>query len=96
MTTRTTSAIDKDIDANRRELLRRHPIKHQVSAADWQAAWDLEPELRQRDKALFLERGMVQMERDQRAADAWKVQRIRQPRGKKCPTCKRPGWREAA
>jgi hypothetical protein len=96
MTTRAISEIDRDITANARKLLRLHPIKHRDSARDWQAAWDLEPELMQRDRGLYLERGMAQLERDQRAYAAVKQALLRQPRGKKCPTCKRPGWREAA
>lgn len=78
---RSISAIDKDIDANHRELRRRRRVK-QLCAESWQCAWDLEPELQARDHDLFRERGLAQRARDM----AWKP--VRTPRVKKCPTCK--------
>lgn len=86
--TRAISAIDRDINAVERELLRRHPKHKHQTAADWQHAWDQEPELRQRETALYRERGFAQLERAQREAATSLARVVRTPRQKKCPACK--------
>lgn len=60
MTTRTITVIDKEINAVRKLLLTRQPVKDRLDASQWQAAWDAEPDLWARDRALWLERGEVQ------------------------------------
>lgn len=64
---RTIEQIDHDIDANRRALMARMHCNPECSARAWQNAWDRCPDLRQRDFALFRERGEAQMVRDAEA-----------------------------
>lgn len=61
---RTIPTIDRAINANRRALLARHSVPDQLSAADWQAAWDACPDLHAKDQALWMERGNAQVVRD--------------------------------
>lgn len=88
---RSIPAIDRDITGIRRELVRRVGRFNQYSAAEWQAAWDQCPDLRQRETSLYLERGLAQQERDKREHDramsAARAARI--PKRKRCPTCGR-------
>lgn len=93
---RKIPAIDKDIEANQRELRGRRPIRIKVSTADWQDAWNQEPELLARDRSLHLERGLAQLEAAKREYEAAMQQRSRVNKPKKCPTCGRPDWHAAA
>lgn len=84
---RSIPAIDKDIAANKRELLRRERI-NRLSAASWQAAWDKHPELWQRSRDLYLERGEAQLERDKREhAAAMRAARSVRVNTKRCSAC---------
>lgn len=68
---RTISEIDRDIDANRVAFQDRVIGVRAVfrSAAWWQAAWDAHPDLWNRDKELFRERGIAQHLRDIKTID---------------------------
>lgn len=85
-------AIDKQIDANRRELCRRSHARLDT-ARDWQNAWDRNPDLWERERALFRQRGVAQQERDAQAQKAaMREQRsarakARRGRPTACPTC---------
>ena len=87
---RTIQAIDKEIDAVRKTLMKRRPVKDSLSPADWQAAWDAEPELASQSKALWCERGHAQAERAQREHEAaMRRPAPKAPKTKKCPACGR-------
>jgi hypothetical protein len=64
--TRAIATIDRHINANRRELLRRHPVSDLMSSAQWQAARDACPDLVAREHELFRERGQAQLDRAER------------------------------
>lgn len=83
---RQIAEIDRDINATTRQL--RHLERVNVmSAESWQNAWDKHPDLENRFRALYLERGLAQRERDEKAHKmVMREQRAR--RYKKCPTCK--------
>lgn len=98
MTTRTPrqaiSAIDRQIDANRAALIRRLGFAPQVSAAEWQRAWDRCPDLHQREHELYRQRGQLQRQRDL-ADDAIYRRQLASERRRKvasllCPTCGNP------
>lgn len=55
--------IDRKIDGIRLELFRRG-ARNLISAADWQLAWDRNPDLAGRNDALFRFRGVAQATRD--------------------------------
>lgn len=61
---RIIAAIDAAIDANRAELLRRHKVPNRHDARSWQDAWNAAPDLQERERALFRERGIAQLLRD--------------------------------
>lgn len=61
MSTSTIARIDQEIDAVRSELNARETID-QLSATSWQAAWDMHPELRAQEQALFVQREATQQE----------------------------------
>lgn len=89
---RTIAQIDKDIRANHKQMRRLEKIDL-YSAASWQDAWDKHPDLRAREDALYLERGIAQQARDE-AAHKLAMQQARKARHmvkkikhKKCPTC---------
>lgn len=88
---RPIPTIDRDINAVRDELLRRRRVPNEMSARDWQSAWDQEPELRAREDALFSERGIAQLERAERETAMARARSARPTRAKACPTCKRRG-----
>jgi hypothetical protein len=83
---RTVTQIDKDITANHRHLRRLERIKP-MSAASWQAAWDKHPDLWERERALYLERGLAQKARDETAAKVTRRRASRPIKYKQCPTC---------
>jgi hypothetical protein len=91
--TRTIPQIDKDIDANRCMVVARERLtsaQHKrLSAHDWQAIRDRNPDFDRRDHELWRERGFAQLERDQREHDRimGAARKARAPRPKKCPTC---------
>ena len=67
---RSIPEIDVEIDANRAELRQREPEAFRGRPLDclrWQIAWDRHPDLRERDRALFRERGRAQLIRDGRS-----------------------------
>lgn len=88
--TRQISEIDRDITTIHKELRRLEKIKP-FDAASWQAAWDKHPDLWERERALYRERGAAQKVRDDaayRLAMAGKRSAAaRRTRMKKCPTC---------
>ena len=55
--------IDTAIDAIRSDLRRRERIDIN-SAESWQRAWDRHPDLRGKERDLFAQRGIAQIERD--------------------------------
>lgn len=80
--------IDKDIDAVRKALRRTASIDASLTPQEWAAVLDANPELRDRERELFRERGFAQLERDRREYErAMRVPAA--PRRKKCPTCGR-------
>ena len=86
--------IDRQIDANRRELKARETFDR-FSSEGWQAAWDKHPDLHARECDLFRQRGEAQIE--QARIEAERVVRTpRRPREKKCPTCRGSGRVPAA
>ena len=93
--------IDKEIDANRRELHRRQKVRDVYSAAAWQDAWDAEPELLFLDGVLFTERGLAQSDRDFLenrdfvAKARAEARRRRNVRPRRCPTCGIPTFKAA-
>lgn len=80
------ASIDKQIDATRKELVRRVRARPH-STSDWQAAWDRHPELRAQEIELFRQRGITQRERDMADHQAFMRSKPRVARAKKCPTC---------
>lgn len=80
------AAIDKEITQIHRQL---QAIEHinPMSAASWERAWVKHPELREREKALFIQRANAKIEADEKAYQALVRGNRRQPRLKKCPTC---------
>lgn len=77
------SRIDMEIGVVRRELRRRElrlrrPL-NDLSAASWQAAWDRNPDLYERNNELCRQRGIAQQARDARAHRAWVQQNRRKP-----------------
>jgi hypothetical protein len=88
------SQVDRQIDANRRELQRRERI-NPYSAASWQQAWNKHPDLYSRERSLFSRRGELQELRDRVDARAERRARASVPKAKmaKCPTC---GWHSIA
>jgi hypothetical protein len=74
--------IDKQIDAIHRQII---ALENPASTpASWQRAWDRHPDLREQETALFRQRGLIQIERDQLEAKRLWAKPIR---AKKCPTC---------
>jgi hypothetical protein len=69
--------IDTLIDANRAALLRRLHFNPNMSAGDWQRAWDRCPDLWKRERALYRERGILQALRDQAINREWQTQQRR-------------------
>lgn len=61
---RSIEQIDRDIDANRATMLRRLRFNPDMSARQWQAAWDRCPDLYAKECALYLERYDAQCARD--------------------------------
>lgn len=68
----------RDIDAIHKEMKCRHPElrgtprlwygpEYHAACVRWGRAWDAEPEMHERERALYLERGNAQAERDQKA-----------------------------
>lgn len=57
---RTLEQIDEAIDANRRALMARVHANPDCSARAWGNAWDRCPDLRQRERELFVERDEAQ------------------------------------
>lgn len=79
------AAIDKQIDANRAALQRLETFD-QYDAGSWQAAWDRQPDLRDRETTLFQQRALLQIARD--TADAkLRTAATRADRLRKCPAC---------
>lgn len=86
------AAIDRQIDANRAELLSRctRKPKHWLT---WGHAWNRNPDLAERDRELFRQRGEAQLIRDSletRAAAARQAAENRRHLARKpskCPTC---------
>jgi hypothetical protein len=62
---RSIAEIDKDITAIQRRVRRLHVVDN-LSTESWQAAWDREPALAERERELFRERGAAQKIRDER------------------------------
>lgn len=87
--------IDMEIGVVRRELRKRGLIARRplndLSAASWQAAWDRNPDLHEREVELNRQRGIAQQARDARAHRAWVQQSRRKPAKRAaatvCPTC---------
>ena len=81
--------IDREIDAVRRTLRSREKVKL-LSARSWQTAWDKHPELYEQQRALFWQRGDLQMQRDHLES---KIRRatVRMLSPKKCPACRGSG-----
>ena len=72
---RTVAEIDRDINAGRREFRRtKNPTPEQLS------------QHHERERVLFRERGVAQLERDEKAARA-AARMHRAAKLKKCPTC---------
>lgn len=69
--------IDRQIDANRNAMIHRLHFNPDMSAAQWQRAWDRCPDLYARDRALFLQRGLLQEQRDAQAHREWQTQQRR-------------------
>lgn len=88
MTSPAIRAIDKQIDANRAALLKTVGIAP-IGAEGWQKAWEAHPNLHHRNRDLFRQRGIAQLERDRKASEQAACERraalIKPP--KKCPTC---------
>lgn len=80
------SQIDRQIDAIRKEIIRRVGVRP-LNASDWQAAWDRNPQLRKQETELFRARGVAQKERDAKAQKDWLRSKPRNSATKKCPTC---------
>lgn len=84
------AAVDRQIDANHAQLLTLEKIKP-MSAASWQRAWDLHPDLQAQERELYVQRGHLQQERDlHEYRDAKKAARSARPRPaptKKCSAC---------
>ena len=76
--------IDRQIDDNRRVLRHRERIATMSVMSVWHRAWERQPFLRDRENALFRQRGLLQLERD--AAEE-RTARIVARRSRKCPTC---------
>ncbi|HLW51338.1 MAG TPA: hypothetical protein VKW06_00720 [Candidatus Angelobacter sp.] len=54
--------IDRQINMVRQELKKRVGLFDEMSAQAWQEAWDIHPDLRQRESLLFTRRGQLQSE----------------------------------
>lgn len=65
--------IDRNIDGIRLELYRRG-ARNLFSAHDWQLAWDRNPDLAARDKALFRQRGALQVIRNSDLERAYRAE----------------------
>ena len=73
---RSIPQIDKAIDAIHRKLCRLEAIDT-MSAESWQDAWDKHPDLREKETALYRERGEAQQVRDVEAnKEATRIARI--------------------
>lgn len=68
--------IDQEIDANRRALLSRIRFLP-ATAAEYQAAWDRNPDLWAREHELFCQRGAAQVVRDEEINTAWRAEQRR-------------------
>ena len=80
--------IDQQIDANHRVICSRRSLRP-ITAADWQAAWDTNPDLREREDELYRQRGLAQRERDE--ADykiATRVKRVESAKQRKASAAK--------
>lgn len=62
------AALDQQIDAIHDELRRLEKIRP-MSAASWQRAWDRHPDMQEKERALYVQRGQLQLARD---AEDWK------------------------
>lgn len=80
--------IDQEIDANRRVLLQRVRFAPST-AAEFQAAWDRNPDLWARERGLFRRRGYAQQRRDAAIERAWQTEqrRLRASRRRAAKIC---------
>ena len=97
MMTRTTQQIDREYDALIDEM-RRVADKDLETSTDWQKAWDNNPILHAKQRALILERHEARIIKRKRVdqllakRDRRKEKTTTQPNTEVCPTCHGAGW----